>query len=392
VSYAINGTGSTSFQLDSGLHIEDILYVPRLTKNLISVGVLEDKGHRVIFMEKKALLWPKDIDPSSTIVIGIKEGLYKVLGHIQALVHITVISCELWHRRFGHLHFKALPGLQKMVSGMLTFQFNHNSICKGCMLGKNIKKSFLVNNKREKVILELIHSNVCGPMSMPSLNGQVYYVIFIDEFSRKSWIYFMKTKNETFKSFHEFKALIENQTGKPIRIPRSNNGGEYESHQFEDFCNEAGIKRQLTIPYNPQQNGVAERKNITIYEVAKAMMCDQDLPTSLWAEAVIIVVYIQNRSPHAIMGNETPEEAFAGDKPDVGHLRIFGCPVYIHVPKDKRTKMEPSGKKGIFVEYNETSKAYMIYVPGERHIEFSRDVSFHEEATFKHSIELQLDT
>jgi uncharacterized membrane protein YvbJ len=122
------------------------------------------------------------------------------------------------------------------------------------------------------------------------------------------------------------------------------------------------------------------------------MVCDQDLPTSLWEEAASTAVYIQNRSPHAILGNETPEEAFTCEKLDVGHLRIFGCPVYIHVPKDKRTKMEPSGKKGIFVGYSETSKAYRIYIPGKRHIEVSRDVSFHEEAAFKCSKELQLDT
>jgi transposase InsO family protein len=153
------------------------------------------------------------------------------------------------------------------------------------MLGKNINKSFPVNNfiKREKVILELIHSDVCGPMSSctPSLNGHLYYVILIDDFSRKSWIYFMKTKNETFKKFHEFKALIENQTGKHIRVLRSDNGGEYESHQFEDFCKGARIKRQLIVPYNPQENGVAERKSRTICEATKAIMCDQDLPTSL---------------------------------------------------------------------------------------------------------------
>jgi hypothetical protein len=142
---------------------------------------------------------------------------------------------------------------------------------------KNVKFSSQVelgpvSNKRAKVILELIHSDVCGPMSTPSLNGHVYYVIFIDDFSRKSWIYFMTTKNENFKKFHEFKALIENQTRKHIRILRSDNGGVYESHQIEDFCKEAGIKRQLALPYNPQQNGVAERKNETICEAANEMM------------------------------------------------------------------------------------------------------------------------
>jgi hypothetical protein len=108
------------------------------------------------------------------------------------------------------------------------------------------------------------------------------------------------------------------------------------------------------------------------------MMCDQDPPTSLWAEATSTAVYIQNRIPHAILGEKTPEEAFTSEKPEVGHLRIFVCPVYIHVPKQKRTKMEPSGKKGIFVGYSETSKAYKIYVPGQRYIEVSRDVTFHE--------------
>jgi hypothetical protein len=173
---------------------------------------------------------------------------------------------------------------------------------------------------------------------------------------------------------------------------RTDNGGEFESHQFDDFCKEVGIKRQLTVPYNPQQNGIAERKNRTICEAAKAMMCDQDLPTSLWAEVTSTAVYIHNRSPHAILGEKTPEEAFTGEKLEVGHLRIFGCLVYIHVPKEKRTKMEPSGKKGIFVGYSETSKAYIIYIPGQRYIEVSRDVTFHEEVAFKQSKESQQDT
>lgn len=113
-NYEIRGIGSVSFHLDSvdSLHFEDVLFVPGLTKNLISVGVIEEKGHRVVFIEKKALLWFKDSDLNSAITIGVKEGgLYKVPGLIQALVHSTVNPCELWHRRLGHLHFKALLGL-----------------------------------------------------------------------------------------------------------------------------------------------------------------------------------------------------------------------------------------------------------------------------------------
>ena len=216
----------------------------------------------------------------------------------------------------------------------------------------------------------------------------MYYVIFIDDLFRKCWIYFLKLKSEAFAKFKEFKALVENQTEKRIHILRSDNGGEYESHEFERFCKEAGMKHQLTVPYNPQENGIVERKNRTICEAAKAMMFDQDLPNSLWVEATSTAVYIQNRCPHAILDDKTPEEAFSGKKPDVRHLRVFGCPVYIHVPKEKRTKMEPSSKKGIFVGYSESSKAYKIYVLGQKQIEVSRDVTFHEEVVFKRSREL----
>ena len=122
------------------------------------------------------------------------------------------------------------------------------------------------------------------------------------------------------------------------------------------------------------------------------MMFDQDLPNSLWAEATKIVVYIQNRCPHALLKGKTPEEAFTRSKPDIGHLRVFGCPIYIHIPKEKRMKMDPFGKKGIFVSYSESSKAYRIYIPGKRQIEVSRDVTFHEEAAFRKSKELSLDS
>ena len=94
----------------------------------------------------------------------------------------------------------------------------------------------------------------------------------------------------------------------------------------------------MSTPYNPQQNGIAERKNRTIMEVARAMIHDQDLPMYLWAEAAITTVYVQNRTPHRVLEIKTPEEVFSGKKPEVSHLRIFGCPMYIHIPKEKRAK------------------------------------------------------
>jgi hypothetical protein len=194
-----------------------------------------------------------------------------------------------------------------------------------------------------------------------------------------------------FSKFKEFKALIENLSERKIKILRSDNGGEYTSKEFMNFCKDVGIKRELTTPYNPQQNGVAERKNRTIMEVVKTMIHDQDLPMCLWAEAAMTVVYVQNRLSHSALGFKTPEEMFTGKKPEVSHLKIFGCPVFIHIPKEKRNKLEPSGKKGIFVGYCEVSKAFRIYIPGHHHIEISRDVTFDEDGVLKKSRRCHLE-
>jgi len=189
-TYAIKGIGSTSFQLESGnvFGIEEILYVLGLKKNLISVEVLESKGYSVAFSKGKALMSPSNESMSSAMIIGAQEGgLYKVIGQvIQALGHEMINHCELWHRRFGHLNYNALLGLQKMVTGMPVFSFEHDSICRGYALGKNTKKVYPHSNRKTNSILDLIHSDLCGPMTSPSMNGCLYYIIFIDDCSRKT--------------------------------------------------------------------------------------------------------------------------------------------------------------------------------------------------------------
>jgi transposase InsO family protein len=137
-------------------------------------------------------------------------------------------------------------------------------VCKRCAQGKNIKNPFPKSDNKVEGILELIHSYVCGPIPSTSLSGYVYYVLFIDDYFRKTWVYFLKSKDEVFGKFKEFKALIENLSERKIKILRSDNGGEYTSKEFVRFCRDVRIKRELTTPYNPQQNGVAKRKNRTI--------------------------------------------------------------------------------------------------------------------------------
>ena len=212
--------------------------------------------------------------------------------------------------------------MKNIVVGILVLQVDHDGTCRGCALGKNAKKFFPDSESRSKEILDLVHSDLCGPMTIASLGGYDYYVTFNDDYSWKTWIYFLKTKEseEVLSKFKDFKAQVKNLSGKRIKILRSGNGGEYTSREFNDFYKEVGINRELTTPSNPQQNRVPERKNRTVVEAAKAMIHDQLLPMFLWEEASIIVLYVQKICPHKTVKNMTHEDAFTGVKTEVGHL------------------------------------------------------------------------
>jgi hypothetical protein len=393
--YPIKGVGESNYKLDSGtpMKMKDVLYVPCLTNNLISISALDKKDFRVGFIDGEVLMCPKGKTIEYAIVIGTKEGgMYKLKGQSDAaLIHSIESLCEIWHRILSHINYKALPYVSKAVTSLSYFKVDHEGVCKGCAQGKNIKNHFPKSDSKAEGVLDLIHLDVCGPMPSTSLSGYVYYVSFIDDYSRKTWVYFLKSKDEVFRKFKDFKALIENLSERKIKILGSDNGGEYTSKEFVRFCRDVGIKRELTTPYNSQQNGVVEIKNITIMEAVKTMIHDQDLPMHLWEEATRTTMYVQNILSHSALGFKNPKEMFSRKKPKVSHLKIFGCPVFVHIPKEKRTKLDPSGKKGIFVGYCEVSKAFIIYIPGYHHIEINRDVTFDEDAALKKSRRCHLE-
>ena len=171
----------------------------------------------------------------------------------------------------------------------------------------------------------IVHSDVCGSMPTTSLRWYAYYVSFIDDYSLKTSIYFLKGKDEVFEKFKEFKALVENLSKKKIKILRSHNGEEFTSNEFKEFYKYVGIKRELTTAYNPQQTGVAVTKNRSIMEAVRAMIHDQDMPMHLWAKVTRTTIYVHNRISHSALGNKTPKEMFTGENPKVIHLNIFNC-------------------------------------------------------------------
>jgi hypothetical protein len=262
--YPIKGVGESNYKLNSvnSMKMKDVLYVPGLTKNLISISTLENKGFKVSFIDGEVLMWAKGETMKEAIVIGNEGGLYKLKGHSEvAMTHAIENPCELWHRIFSHINYKVLPYVCKAVTGLPELKVDHEGVCNGYAQRKNIKNPFPKRDNKAKGVLELIHSDVCSPMPSSSINGYVYYVPFIDDYSCKTWVYFLKSKDEVFSKFKELKALIENLSERKIKILRLENGGEYTSKEFLNFFKDVGIKRDLTTPCNPQQNGVVERKN-----------------------------------------------------------------------------------------------------------------------------------
>lgn len=191
-------------------------------------------------------------------------------------MRVTSKESDLWHKRLGHFNLKTLEYMFKnKLAEDLGEIVSYSDPCPSCSLGKQSRKPFPKTAlKRATRTLELLHSDICGPMSTKSLGNNLYFVLFIDDYTRMTWVYFLKQKSEVFSVFKRFKQMIEVQSGLKIKVLRTDNGGEYTSNEFKAFCDEFGIVHQLTIPYSPQQNGVAERKNRTVMEMARCLVCN----------------------------------------------------------------------------------------------------------------------
>ena len=168
---------------------------------------------------------------------------------------------------------------------------------------------------------------------------------------------------------------------------RTDNGGEFCKKEFEKFCKKCGIARQKTTPYTPQQNGVAERMKRTLMEKARSMLSGTGLGQEFWAEAMETTCYLVNRSPSSALEDKTPHEVWTGKKPSLSHLRVFGCDAYVHVPKEKRTKLDNKSERCIFIGYKDGLKGYKLWNPETRKVVYRRDVVFREvKGVVKHEV------
>ena len=363
-----------------------VLHVPKLTNNLFSVRAAVSKGNTVRFGDEKC--WIRD-NKGKLIGMGslANNKLYKLdckpIEQPGALLASEKVnSANLWHRRLGHLGKQQMREIvsKELARGVTILKGDELSFCESCIEGKMHRKPFEpVGAIRSTRKLQCIHSDVCGPMPTESLGQKRYFVSFTDDYSRYCQIYLMRNKSEVLDKFKEFEALVANETGLNIGTLRTDNGGEYISKDFKDFLRSKGIRHELTVPYSPAQNGVSERLNRTLVESARTMISFARLPDSYWGEAVSTAVYIRNRVPtRAFREKVSPYEKWYNRRPDLSHLRVFGCVAYAHIPDCQRNKLSKKAEKFRLVGYSLTSKGYRLLDEKTTKVVISRDVVFNE--------------
>jgi len=267
-----------------------------------------------------------------------------------------------WHTTLGHLNLKDLREAARdgTIQGLDIVDINEDFDCETCLQNKMTRPPFPKESRRVTEIGDIIHSDVCGPMRTQSNGKARYFVTFIDDSSRWCEVSFICSKNEVLKKFEVFSAAMERQHGIKIKCLQSDNGKEYVNTAFDEALKKRGIRRRLTAAYNPEQNGVVERKNRSLVETARCLLAESGLPPSFWAEAIHFANFIRNRAPTSKLGGKTPFEARFGKPPNATELRRFGEEVFCLHRSQGRGKFEPRSRRGVFVGYSEESKAYRI--------------------------------
>lgn len=444
------GKGKVEIPTNSGgIKFDNVLYVPGVTKNLLSVGTIADdkEGYKILFDSGKVWILRDFPIPDAHHVVteghrDFKNGLYKfrppedsinsVLPSLQLPEECSVAesvgsatetmlkratetshghtpsftaesTSSLWHQRLGHANLRTLQYMASQVKVRgLPASITSIPFCEPCHLGKQTRERIpskvpplklcttcrglrrdeqgARGKHRSMRPMQLVHTDLCGPMSTHSLSGSRYILTITDDFSRFTWIFFLKTKSETLSKFQQFKSMVELPGKFKLQAIRSDRGGEYTSHAFIKFCDESGIARQLTQAHTPHQNGVAERKNRSLLEKARSMAFACNLPSFLWTEAIATANYVINRTPTRANAGETPYGKLTGSTPDIGHLRVFGCRTLVLDTSPARKKWAPRASACIFLGYDTTSKGYRNYHQKTGRILISKDVRFDEKS------------
>nr|ABW74573.1 putative pol polyprotein [Boechera divaricarpa] len=296
-------SGVENIQLNKYILLRNVLFIPEFRLNLISVSSLnDDLGSRVIF------------DPASCEIQDRIKGLMIEKGRRVANLYVldteekiqvnVVVDVVMWHKRFGHPSYSRLDVISKVL-GTTKHKNKKSAYCHIYHLAKQIKLFYVSPNNMCKIIFELLHIDVWGPFSVDTIEGFKYFLIIVDDCSRATWVYLLKTKNEVLIVFPVFIQKVENQYGVKVKALRSDNAPEL---RFTKFYQEKGITSYLSCPETPEQNSVVERKHQHLFNVARALMFQSQILLIYWGDCIFTAVFLINRTPTQLLGNKTPYE------------------------------------------------------------------------------------
>lgn len=374
------GAGRVNLLDDAGAlrstTMTDVLFVPSMKCNLLSVKKLVKKGFEFRFNSGGAAIIR---DGVVVAVADLHKDQFVLRQQMETVCAVSSSKANCvhdWHRRLGHRDFGAIRKLAQLSNDVKIKSCDCDDTCEVCIRGKMQRTSFPKESEsRASVPFELVHTDICGPMKTPTQGERRYFLTFIDDCTRYSSVYILRRKSETLEKLQEFVAMLKNQFGVKPRCLRSDRGGEYTGKQFNAYMKKEGIRVQLTAPYSPQQNGVAERRNRYLMEMARCMLIGAGMHNRYWGEAVVTANYLQNRLPSRTL-SRTPFEHLFGKKPLLSFIRPFGSDVYCHVPKEIRTKLDEKAIRLKLVGYSEVTKGYRLLDVATGRIIISRDVRF----------------
>lgn len=364
--------------------IRNVYYVPNMHRNLLSVSSIVKQNNVVIFSNNSAKIYnPKN---DLIAIATCKCKLFELIGKIdycnsKSYTTHVLTDKEKWHKMLGHTNFHNLKEMCKLgaLKG-LPEKFDNESYvqCEICLKNKMTNLPFHNNRRRANDILEIIHTDVCGPLNPTSYKGERYFVSFIDDYSKIAQVFCIKHKNEVFSCFVEYVKRVQNITGKRVKEVRCDNGKEYLNKDFFNFVKQEGIYLKPAPAYTHELNGVAERYNRTIMERARCLLSEAEIDKSYWPECITAAAYLGNRLLTNVSLKKTPYEIFFNEKPDASNLQLYGSQVYVRIPDERRSsKLNPKAVKGILVGY--TDMGYKILI--ENKVIISRHVKFINKTT-----------
>ena len=338
--------------------LKNALYIPSYPQDIFSVQAATEKGASVIFHPQSAELISKDGTKFNIEKHGklyyLHVGPYSDIENSDSVNYTS--DLKGWHEILGHCNYEDVVKLQDVVDGMKVSDSSSKPDCDTCVLGKMTQSRNRNPDVRSKAPLELVHTDLAGPVDPISKEGFKYTIAFTDDYSGAVFVYFLKNKSDTVEATKKF--LADSAPYGNVKRLRSDNGGEFISNKFKSLLSENKIKHETSAPYSPHQNGTAERHWRTLFEMGRCMLIQANLGKALWPYSIMAAAYIRNRCYNNRL-KQTPYFALTSRKPNLANMRVFGSVCYAY-EQDKQ-KLDPRCKKGIFVGFDKDSPAYLVY-------------------------------